>query len=818
MGFLAPIGAAIFGAIGTVASFVGSLGFIGQVALSFGLNWAAQALRGNQEQTAPAAGVSYDVEYGANNPRKVACGLVAMPGQEMYNNTHGESNKWWQRVYKLSDLPVDGLSRVGVDGEWVEIANTETGDRGFAVKTGDAAGYLWIKFYDGRQTVADPGLVNNANPSERWTSTAVGTGCAYVVVTALFDRENFTTFPNLLFEVRGARLYDWRKDTTAGGSGAHRLSDPDTWEFSENPTVIEYNYRLGFSVNGDHFCGMQMSASDLPLDHWTTAANICDEQVDGESRYRASIIFSGDLTHGGVIASLAKNTGGQVINSVSGSWPIIGTDQPIVATLTDDDLVEGSSPVFQAKRSMSKLVNSVSGTFPDPENLWSSTPYDVQTDPALVAQDRRTRDVTLDFPTVRSKRQATQLARMYYSENRHEKTINNYEARGRWRRLEAGDWIDVNSEMWGDATYLVVSRIIKSLGANRPRTAVLNLQERSGDIYTNIGIVSPTVTPPSNQAPVYLQQVQGESVSPVVLNGNDGLRAAGLRVSWLEITDPTVTGVSVQYRAVATPDQVFSKQYEDGQTVAYIYEGVVQTSDYEVRTKLITTGREVTATAWQTVTTSTIPNDDVTVGLSQINDDIRDLFLSQGQSIEELFEEVRLQAANAGTIAAQHTLRDIALAVENGQTRAAVVSEAQARATGDAANASLIQAVEASLGDSLASGQMRIEAQAGAGIVESRIVFMTRVGDAANDDYREAGFALEALLQDGTYTTRAVFQVDQFVISDGTGTHLPFVFEGGVVKLAVANIGTVTAGLLKSPDNLMQIDLTAGSITIDDGV
>ena len=145
---------------------------------------------------------------------------------------------------------------------------------------------------------ADPGLVANARPASRWTSRAVGTGVCYAVVTALYDRQNFTSAPRMFFELRGSRLYDWRKDETAGGSGNHRWNDPSTWSFTENPVVIEYNYRRGLSVSGDDFCGMFMPAGDLPLDKWTLAANICDEDAGGEPRYRASILIDSGDDHG----------------------------------------------------------------------------------------------------------------------------------------------------------------------------------------------------------------------------------------------------------------------------------------------------------------------------------------------------------------------------------------------------------------------------------------------------------------------------------------------------------------------------------------
>ena len=95
-----------------------------------------------------------------------------------------------------------------------------------------------------------------------------------------------------------------------------------------------------------------------------------------------------------------RSIGALIINRDAGKFPIIGTDQLVVARLGDDDIVDGTSPVFTGKRSEADLSNSVSRTFPDLGNSWSPTPYDRQMDTATLAPDRRTRDVRVDFATV----------------------------------------------------------------------------------------------------------------------------------------------------------------------------------------------------------------------------------------------------------------------------------------------------------------------------------------------------------------------------------------------------------------------------------
>src|SRR5690606_19177867 len=134
---------------------------------------------------------------------------------------------------------------------------------------------IWIKLYKGTMDqVADPGLIANANPAGRWTADHRGAGVAYAVVTNYLNREKLSQPWQAFFEIEGAPLYDWRKDSSIGGSGAHRWNDPSTWEFSENTAVQAYNLERGFWNGTELMVGKGVSPARLPLAEWTLAANV----------------------------------------------------------------------------------------------------------------------------------------------------------------------------------------------------------------------------------------------------------------------------------------------------------------------------------------------------------------------------------------------------------------------------------------------------------------------------------------------------------------------------------------------------------------
>lgn len=54
--------------------------------------------------------------------------------------------------------------------------------------------------------------------------------------------------------IEAALCYDPRKDSTAGGTGSHRLNDPDTWEWTDNAALIIADYWAhpdGYGVGAD---------------------------------------------------------------------------------------------------------------------------------------------------------------------------------------------------------------------------------------------------------------------------------------------------------------------------------------------------------------------------------------------------------------------------------------------------------------------------------------------------------------------------------------------------------------------------------------
>lgn len=126
--------------------------------------------------------------------------------------------------------------------------------------------------YTGSQATADAALVA-AFSAQGITYADTLAGYAYSVFA--LPVAQFNGQLNFSVRVLGRKLYDPRKDTTAGGSGSHRLATPSTWEYSDNPSLALADW-LYSSVYG---AGEAVLWSSVPA-----AANANDTLVGGEKR------------------------------------------------------------------------------------------------------------------------------------------------------------------------------------------------------------------------------------------------------------------------------------------------------------------------------------------------------------------------------------------------------------------------------------------------------------------------------------------------------------------------------------------------------
>lgn len=246
-----PISIALLSAVGFSQAAIGGtllaattagLQILAGTALSVGLNLLSSSLTGAPQGL---SGSKTRVQIGADVPRQILFGRGATAGHPIYLSGRTRKNHNLTILFRLADWECDGLDYVWLDGDKRTLtAATPVGSEHARYIVDGTSNKLSIRFFRGTMTqTADSELIAYESTTEgsrigTWTTNHRLAGVCYASVLGEWDETALPSFPQIVFGLRGAKLYDWRKDSTNGGSGSHRWSDPTTWEFSENPAVM----------------------------------------------------------------------------------------------------------------------------------------------------------------------------------------------------------------------------------------------------------------------------------------------------------------------------------------------------------------------------------------------------------------------------------------------------------------------------------------------------------------------------------------------------------------------------------------------------
>ncbi|RVJ36256.1 phage tail protein [Sinorhizobium medicae] len=841
-GIATAIAGALFGGSALATSLIGG-------ALAFGAKFAVgkltQQKQGKQKHTA----VQGEIQFGGDVPVGTLYGVGKTKGQRAFYAKWDKGNKRNAEVFILANGWCDGLEPyVYMYGEKYDLVAQATignevaryGVQGFIDGDGNSA--ISIRFYDGQPGQGvDQRLVEvTANLGNKWKVTSKLAGMCYVVVERYYHLEFFRDAgrgkPDIDFVLRGLREYDPRKDSTvAGGSGPQRLNTPSTWVHTKNPAVHRLNYQLGLRalVSGRTLIGEGKSLGQIDLATYFVAMNVCDTlRSNGKKTYECSVFVSGDDDHTEVLKQFDDAMAGYGLNRRGLSGVIPGPPQIPVKDLTAADIPIDRAKDVQFRPSAFERFNHLSGQFTSIESMWnpeSLKPVYVNAD---IAADGRNRQTSIDFLQVTDPDIAQYLLNIRYRQNRMGGKATVPVSRRFGLAVQEGEWITWRGKTW----------LISEWRADERLRITLVLSETSAAIYDDDGIEpGPIVVPPTPP------------------------------------DDPTITAVRFVYQIEGTTE-IFEDQCtspEDGsfRTTKNVVSGKV----YNARATITTVpDRLRTFTPWMTTAQPTGLQTLLT-GLKELQDDALNRFKELQQEMDEFFrprlvelldafslegavgqierqqivatigdalaqitEERRVRVseneamaqlltylqASLGTTHArlitEETVRattDSALAssittldAEVDGNLARLIAEETARADGDGALASSISGVSADFNGRFAQGLVKFEAVAAPTGVDARFSVLLRAG--TNQSFKVSGFYVELYTEGGVQKSRMAVQADQFLVTSGNSRHYPLVFEDGELKLAIANIGTVNAGLLQSLNGKMKIDLNNGTIEI----
>lgn len=565
---------------------------------------------------------------------KESAGSLIFAG--LWGRTNKTQNTFLVRVYCMSDLECSALIRqsgdankspVFLSGDTSYLDLTKQGymdgdtattgpTMGYVVpdKNHDGHEYLWVKFLFGDQVAADPYL-RAAFPSgtRSWKASMIGRGRCLMIVTQRFTVKEPNQALEIVASFQGAKLYDWRKDSTNGGSGAHRWNDQSTWEFTKNPVVILYNIMRGIIRFGVWLYGGQnWPARRFDNASWTAVANYADENValkaggtvprfamGAEINFSEPTInvidrilssFSGRLTESGGIYKLASGAVGAAVYAFS-----------------DDDIVITESLKGRVFATREEIANTVAGTYCEPKNGGEMKAYKKRTRAAYVTADGgEIRSTPMDFPYVRENTQAQRLALTALNDNRRFASKVVCLPPGA-RKLEPNDCLNwsssvrfgYNNKKWilGDTTLLESGWVVCALREADPSDADWN-PANDEDAYT-VGVFGDIVP---------AQQIFTCNVTAIVLkDSSDNSRRPGIQIAQTLDADDLVDARALAFRVrlKGTTDIIVRGRDDDffdgtgSSTIRFSDAALIGGQTYQVSTRIIPfSDRDTGWSAW----------------------------------------------------------------------------------------------------------------------------------------------------------------------------------------------------------------------------
>lgn len=810
MAIFTLVGTAIAGAIGlgTATLFGVSAGALIGGGLALATSLALSYI--NRPKKTRSTAVQGQVQLGGDVDTTVLFGTGKTKGHRIYYAKYGGGNAVNAEVFVLADGRCDGLEPyVYFYGEKHDLISIATVGNEHARYTVDGFGSsIVIRFYDGRPgQLADSELVTaTAGLGNKWKSTSTVSNQAYVVVertwsASLFDKGR----PDFDFVLRGWCMYDPRNDSTvSGGAGSHRLDDPSTWEHSQNPAIHRLNFQLGFrgALSGDVLVGVGKPVNQIDLAMHMVAANVCDtERTIGERTiptYHNNLFVSSEDDHIAVLQTMEDAMAGYAVNRAGLDGVLAGAPQIPALEITPADIRVDAARKSKNRRSGFDGINILSGQFTSIEAHWKPESLATVSVNADITADGRKRPAGNDFLQVTDPDIAQYLLNIRYRQNRKAKQRSLPVSRKVGCRIQPGDWVTYDGLDW----------LVTKWGFDRQFQFTVELSETGDDIYDEEGITAgPVIVPPSTPAnPSLISTIANFDVAAGLIEGDGGEQMPALQFTWDDPEDPTVTQVRIEYRQNGTTEPIYYAISNDPASGSLTVSAqVVGGTVYDAQATITTVpDRFKTYTGWETTSSATAAS--VFTTATELYDTATDEAFSAAEAINSVWQQlyrITTEADLSGATIDRQVRETEATRASFTQVIELVATEAEARATA-------ITGVQAQVDDVSAGGFYRLQASVGAlpGDVSSEFVVALNAGTEGSPDWQEAGFALQIL--SGGAGSRAVFNVNQFLITDGTT--VTALFEPGTLFVKDAVIPNLTTDKITGLDAFFSGSLEAATI------
>jgi hypothetical protein len=595
-------------------------------------------------------------------------------------------NAYLTYVIALGDIPGQVLGRVAVDGAFVNFdPSADHADYGAGLG-GKYRGYAWVKYYDGSQTAADPGLLKHYSsyPERPWQADMIGTGVPYAICTFRYNRDLYKGLPEMLFECGGIKVYDPRRDSTAGGAGAHRWGNSASYEASANNAVLAYNIHRGITLPGLGLWGGRAEAEDLPVANWFAAMNACDQSLPGvwlgTAQFRAGIEVKVDSEPAAIVEELLKACNGQIAE-VGGAFKIrVGGPGLPVMFIGDDDLIVTKPQDYAPFAQSDQRQNGIDAKYPDPEAVWQTKSAPSLYNPAWEAEDADRRVASLDLPACPFPLQVQRVMAAYIKDERRFRT-HGVTLPPDAAVLEPLDVISWTSARNGyDGKLFELSEVVDDPKTLLQRVA---LRECDPSDYDWSAVTPlPTFVPSAVEVVPGPQTLSSWVVTAIVIEDASATkRRPAIRMSWDASDLDAVSAIQFELR-IKNGDTVQSGDTVDvGAGSIICAEGILPNVAYQSRGKPVALGRATAWTDWVEVISGDVRlgSADLADPVNQAIDDALTLAADAQARIDAEAARITAEAQiAAAALSAETAARVAALNAEAGAIRAEMLAEAEA--------------------------------------------------------------------------------------------------------------------------------------------
>ncbi len=787
-----------------------------------------QSLFQTAQEAPKAPNLRGEETRGGDEPFSFIVGTYASAGHFNYHSSWGVSGgsptAYYTKETGYSDLPITGyIGSILDEQEFTLNQSTALTDKGYpqANYHDGTRDNFWTRAYTGNQISADSLLLSKSgsDPIRPYSADMVGEGIAKVVYTARTQRELFTQFPRLKMVMEGIPLYDISKDTSAGGSGAHRWGTRATYEFSDNPAVIIYNILRGISdENGNLVYGGGYEAWQLPYVTFNTAIGVANQSMPrqgglpNEKRFRVGAEVRGNTAPATLIQSLLTCASGRIADSRGVINLVLGPPPTATASISDDDFeVVESDQTAELLLSINKTRNSMTGSYLSPEENWTAKQLPTIAPGALLAEDGGfSRPGNMDLKNLFSNTQGQRVLKAALLDNRRIR-IHAGTLPPEFMGLQVYDTIEWTSarEQYTAKTFEIIA--IDDL-PNAHQAVVLRETDASDHDFDSGVDEQDYDFVPLTKNVITVREVVSFSFLPATIDDDTGPRRPGVAATWDADMDD-VRAVSIQGRVKSTQLLVFEKNDNDPKSSPVLLGSPAFMADVEYEFRLLYNLHSTQRANWSSWIT--VRMNKVYLTWKDFSEVIQTASVESRRVERQLREDIeRITAVAADQDLANYEDKGAILRQLTSQfgDAEAAVDEKIVVATGpDGALAGELKTIRAAWGGNEALINVQAIALAATDGYAARYAITAGVDDGLN---RSASFMIDVPV-DPDEPCRIVLKAGQTVILNNADEVLAL-FDGDVFNAAIIpNLVAekITSGMLKSPGMETWINLNTGDFS-----